>query len=238
MSRWSTLFGNVPQWISALAGGAVATIAILGVNRAVPYLENQNLREQNARLAIDQRGLEDRRRELEVTNQRLSEEASQLGKLNEHVRSIADGEHNRARLIAAYAVCLKANDEGTFVLLNVMRQRLYLKIDTLFSSPGSATQTRHVDIRSILDAMYPKDAGVFLDKADSDAYDYLMRSVIDAHKNKLDLVILPSVEGGRRVQKAELQATEPHLEVALEFKGELVRACSQFFGQVSSSAAP
>jgi len=52
-------FGNFAQWISAVASVGTIGLAFYGLSKAVPYFENLNLRETNARLQIANRALDD-----------------------------------------------------------------------------------------------------------------------------------------------------------------------------------
>ncbi len=52
------LLGNLPQWVSAICTVGALGYAVYGVNKAIPYFENMNLREANAQLQLSNRTLE------------------------------------------------------------------------------------------------------------------------------------------------------------------------------------
>ena len=226
MQKLSAFLGNIPQWLSALAAIVVAVLGIYGINRAVPYFENANLREANGRLEIKLRRLEDEQSNIRQENIRLQNEKANLDNAAQDAYRALNQSGELARRLAFIVVCNAAvrsaaevttksiNDTYTIGMALVGRQ-VY---------PAEAA-TKQLLVRDVFEKGTSEHLFKFLPADDRERLRRDWANIASSYRQLLDLVLVPNSVPWAPTTRAYLDGIHDNLKVAWALQTDIGDAC-------------
>lgn len=215
-------YGNMAQWVAAVATLLTLCVAFYGIRKAVPYFENLNLRETNAQLQIGNRKLVEERERLdkqvaEASGRLMGQETKTEYALGLYVCSLIGG--------ITHDIINKAGDKSF---------RHFLLADMKAADP--TTEPEHmrgprVTLREVMDvpAEVTKDNWWRASEGKALA---AWKEMARRHESKLDTVLFPGADGKVRPPKKELDAALDNLTTAWALRREIEDTCASLLPEL------
>ena len=212
----STTIGNLAQWVSAVASLGTIGLAFYGLSKAVPYFENLNLRETNARLQLSNRALEDTKTDIE----------RQLATAREQTNETRLWLRHSTILMNCFALQPRMYDVVQGAYAKAFNALSFHDVDAQKLPSDLGLIGPRVKLRAVLDVMVD-DSETHWPSEDYARAKAAWKATADKYGDKLDDVLLfPGMESNtRRPPKAALEQAVKNNEIGNKLRDDLFAAC-------------